>query len=105
MMTQPMQTQTPFPPEEQQHDLDQADLDAAYEQRFDEEFMSMNRYDKLEWLQETCSEQFNRNLLHNIVSIMSDQEFDGIYEYLCRVNMIARTPCQAQRWNEHGVGS
>lgn len=103
-MTQQMQTQTPFPPE--QHDeLDQADYDAAYEQRFEEEFRSMDRYDKLEWLLETCSEEFKRNLLHNIVASMSDHDFDGIYHYLCRVNMIARTPCELDRWNELGPGA
>jgi len=104
-MTQPMQTQTPFPPEQLDEDLDQADMDAAYQQRFDEEFQSMNRYDKLEWLQEICSEEFNRNLLHNIVASMHDQEFDGIFQYLCQVNMIARTPCELERWNQFGAGS
>lgn len=104
-MTQPMQTQTPFPPEQHDEDLDQADLDAAYQQRFDEEFRSMDRYDKLEWLLETCSEEFKRNLLHNIVASMTNDEFDGTYHYLCRVNMIARTPCEMERWNEHGVGA
>jgi len=104
-MTQPMQTQTPFPPEQHDEDLDQADMDAAYQQRFDEEFRSMDRHEKLEWLQETCSEEFSRNLLNNIVASMTDQDFDGIYQYLCRCWSIARTPCELERWNEHGVGS
>lgn len=96
---------TPEQVEQQFEELDQEDLDEAYRQRLGEEMRSMDRFDKLDWLLETCSKEFTSNLLHNLVASMTDDEFNGHYHWLCRVNSIARTPSEAERWAEFGVGA
>jgi len=81
------------------------DADAAYRAERDSQIREMDRYDKLDWLLGTSSEAFKQNLLHNIVASMSDDEFDGTFHYLCRVNMIARCPAEMERWERHGAGA
>ena len=54
------------------------------------EYQTWNRYEKLDFLLETCSEQFKHNLLDKIVSSMSEHEFEETYEYICRTEDIAR---------------
>ena len=49
-----------------------------------------NRYEKLDFLLDTCSADFKEGLLDKIVSSMSEQEFDNTYEYICRTEGIAR---------------
>ncbi len=44
----------------------------------------MNRHDKLDWLKETCSENHvNEQVLTELVSWMSEDEFDEFYEFHC----------------------
>jgi hypothetical protein len=51
----------------------------------------MNRFEKIEWLKETCSKDFIENdLLTNIVMWMSEEEFNMFYDSLCRNFDIAR---------------
>lgn len=54
------------------------------------EYQTWNRWEKIDFLLETCSEQFKHQLLDKIVSSMSEQEFDNTYEYICRTEGIAR---------------
>lgn len=53
----------------------------------------MNRYDKLEWLQETCSKDFLENhLMNEMVRWMGEDDFEAFYDHLCRNWDIARDP-------------
>ena len=49
-----------------------------------------NRYDKLDFLLDTCSADFKEGLLDKIVSSMSEEEFAETYEYICRTEGLAR---------------
>ena len=49
-----------------------------------------NRWDKLDFLLDTCGQEFKEGLLDKIVSSMTDQEFAETYEYICRTEGIAR---------------
>ena len=49
-----------------------------------------NRWDKLDFLLDTCGEEFKEGLLDKIVSSMTDKEFAETYEYICRTEGIAR---------------
>ena len=51
----------------------------------------MNRYDKLEWLKETCSKDFiENNLMDEMVRWMGEDDFEAFYDHLCRNWGIAR---------------
>jgi len=51
----------------------------------------MNRYDKLEWLKETCSKDFiENNLMDEMVRWMGEDDFEAFYDHLCRCWDIAR---------------
>ena len=52
----------------------------------------MNRFEKLEWLQEMCTESFASTLLDEMVQWMGEKEFDEFYNHLCRNHDIPRTP-------------
>lgn len=49
-----------------------------------------NRFEKLDFLLDTCSADFKDGLLDKIVSSMTDREFAETYEYICRTEGIAR---------------
>lgn len=49
-----------------------------------------NRFEKLDFLLETCFAEFKEGLLDKIVSSMNDREFAETYEYICRTEGIAR---------------
>ena len=49
-----------------------------------------NRFEKLDFLLDTCSAEFKEALLDKIVSSMTDREFAETYEYICRTEGIAR---------------
>ena len=49
-----------------------------------------NRYEKLDFLLETCFAEFKEGLLDKIVSSMSEQEFTETYEYICTTEGLAR---------------
>ena len=48
-----------------------------------------NRWDKLDFLLDTCGQEFKEGLLDKIVSSMTDKEFAETYEYICRTEGIA----------------
>lgn len=53
-------------------------------------YKDWNRYDMLDFLLETTSEDFKHTLLDKIVTSMSNEEFVEIYEFICRTEGIAR---------------
>lgn len=53
----------------------------------------MNRYEKLDWLRESCGENFIREtLVDEMVRWMGEDDFDKFYQHLCSCWEIARTP-------------
>ena len=53
----------------------------------------MNRHEKLEWLKETCSQDFVENqLMDAMVQWMGEDDFNEFYDHLCRNWEIARSP-------------
>ena len=54
---------------------------------------SYNRFDKMEWLQETCSAEFKTDtLLHELVLWMGENDFERFYDKLCGDYCIKRDP-------------
>lgn len=49
-----------------------------------------NRWDKLDFLLDTCGQEFKEGLLDKIVSSMTDKEFAETYEHICTTEGIAR---------------
>ena len=49
-----------------------------------------NRYQKLDFLLDTCSAEFKESLLDKIVCSMSEDEFSETYEYITRTEGVAR---------------
>lgn len=45
----------------------------------------MDRYDKMEWLLETCSSEFIKDcrFLQEMVSWMGEKDFNEFYEHVC----------------------
>ena len=87
-----MTHQSPFPPE--QHMTTNNNTP---------EYQTWNRWEKIDFLMETCGEQFKHQLLDKIVSSMSEQEFDNTYEYICRTEGIARDYQELQQLTEENA--
>lgn len=54
--------------------------------------MTYTRHDKMEWLEETCGEQFLFTVLDELVRWTSEKDFEEFYAYLCRNWEIKRDP-------------
>lgn len=53
----------------------------------------MNRYEKLEWLEQTCSEKFMKEeFVLEMVRWMGEDDFEQFYDQLCRNWDIAKSP-------------
>ena len=53
--------------------------------------VTMNRYEKLEWLEQTCSEKFMKEeFVLELVGWMGEDGFEEFYDHLCRNWDIAR---------------
>lgn len=53
----------------------------------------MNRYEKLEWLEQICSEKFMKEeFVLEMVRWMGESDFEDFYDHLCRNWDIARSP-------------
>jgi hypothetical protein len=53
----------------------------------------MNRYEKLEWLEQVCSEKFMKEeFVLEMVRWMGENEFEEFYDHLCRNWEIAKGP-------------
>lgn len=51
----------------------------------------MTRYEKFEYLQEICSEQFMKeNFVLELINWMSEDDFDKFYNHLCRMHDIPK---------------
>jgi hypothetical protein len=43
-----------------------------------------NRFDKLQWLRESCSEEFvNTTIVDEMVNWMGEDDFNDFYDHLC----------------------
>ena len=53
----------------------------------------MDRFEKMEWLRETCTEEFVKtSIIDEMVMFMSDEYFAQFYEHLCSCWNIAESP-------------
>ena len=53
----------------------------------------MDRFEKLEWLRESCTQEFvQETLLEEMARWMGEDEFTKMYEWLCTHWDIAETP-------------
>lgn len=53
----------------------------------------MDRFEKLDWLTETCGEEFLKDTFVNeVVRWMGERDFEEFYDHLCRMWEIARSP-------------
>ena len=61
------------------------------------EHKSWDRFQKLEFLQQTTTTQFQESLLDQIVSSMTEDEFSDTYEYITRMHGLARDYQELER--------
>lgn len=67
------------------------DVDEAWEAG-NEWVQATNRWDKLEYLEETCSSDFlEKTLLHEVVKFMGEDDFNEFFDHLRR-NWEIKTP-------------
>ena len=109
-MTQPMTQQTPFEalPAVVTDDLDPADYAEADAQRVSEDhtrssdaqYKRWTRFEQLEFLRETTTETFQRDLLNEVIANMSDEEFEKTYEYITRMWGMARDYDELERMRQ-----
>lgn len=64
------------------------------------EHKTWTRFQKLEFLQETTTQQFQNTLLDQIVSSMSEEEFTETYEYITRMHGLARDHQELARYSQ-----
>jgi hypothetical protein len=107
-MTQPMTEQQSFPPPEHADDLDEADYAMADRQRTGEDhtrsiaaqYKTWDRFEQLEFLKETTTETFQQMLLEELVASMTNDEFSAAYEYITRMNGMARDYQELDRMSQ-----
>ncbi len=74
-------------------------IDEAYEAG--SEWMdTANRFEKLDYLMETCSIEFKDNFLNEIVQWMGEEDFSEFFKHLCR-NWDIKTPQELAYQMEH----
>lgn len=84
-MTQPMTHQTPFPPESH---------------HMTPEYTTWDRMEQLEFLLDTTTQEFQHGLLQEIVTSMSDDEFQDIFEHITRMHGLARDYQELDRMSQ-----
>lgn len=84
-MTQPMTQQTAFPPEPHVTTP---------------EYKTWDRFEQLDFLQQTTTQEFQHGLLDMIVRSMSDDEFQQTFEYITRMNGLARDYQELERMSQ-----
>ena len=84
-MTQPMTQQTTFPPEPHVTTP---------------EYKTWDRFEQLDFLQQTTTQEFQHGLLDMIVRSMSDDEFQQTFEYITRMNGLARDYQELDRMSQ-----
>ena len=66
----------------------------------------MNRFEKLCWLEDTCSQDFLKEvLLLELVRWMDEDEFEAFYNHLCRNWVIARDAEEIARGSTTSTGT
>ena len=103
-----MTQQQTFSPPEHADDLDEADYAMADRQRAGEdhtrliaaEYKTWDRFEQLEFLQQTTTEQFQKMLLQELVASMTNDEFMAAYEYITRMNGMARDYQELERMSQ-----
>ena len=55
------------------------------------EHETMNRFDKMEFLKETCHEEIPTNFLNEMVSWMGEEDFSKFYDHFCSCWDICRS--------------
>ena len=80
-----MTQQTPFPPEPHVTTP---------------EYKSWDRFEQLDFLQQTTTQEFQHGLLDMIVRSMSDDEFQETFEYITRMNGLARDYQELHRMSQ-----
>lgn len=57
----------------------------------------MNRFEKLDWLEQTTSENFMKEeFVLEMIRWMGEDDFDEFYDHLCRNWNIAKTPTELE---------
>ena len=84
-MTQPMTQQTAFPPEPHMTTP---------------EYKSWDRFEQLDFLRQTTTAEFQAGLLDEMVSSMSDHEFQQTFEYITRMHGLARDYQELDRMSQ-----
>lgn len=64
------------------------------------EYKTWNRFEQLEFLRDTTTQHFQDNLLDYVVASMSDKEFLETFEYITRVNGMARDYQELDRMSQ-----
>ena len=64
------------------------------------EYKTWNRFEQLEFLRNTTTQHFQDNLLDYVVASMSDKEFLETFEYITRVNGMARDYQELDRMSQ-----
>lgn len=64
------------------------------------EYKTWSRYDKLDFLLDTCSEQFKAGLLDEIVNSMTEDQFTETYEHITRMHGLARDYQEMDRMSQ-----
>lgn len=64
------------------------------------EYKTWNRFEQLEFLRDTTTQHFQDNLLDYVVASMSDKEFLKTFEYITRVNGMARDYQELDRMSQ-----
>ena len=84
-MTQPMTQQTAFPPENHMNTP---------------EYKTWDRFEQLNFLQQTTTTEFQNSLLTEVVASMSNDEFRQTFEYITRMNGLARDYQELERMSQ-----
>lgn len=57
----------------------------------------MNRFEKMDWLEQTCSENFMKEeFVLEMIRWMGEDDFDKFYDHLCSNWNIAKTPTELE---------
>lgn len=64
------------------------------------EYKTWDRFEQLDFLQQTTTQEFQHGLLDMIVRSMSDDEFQQTFEYITRMNGLARDYQELDRMSQ-----
>jgi uncharacterized protein YeeX (DUF496 family) len=64
------------------------------------EYKTWDRFEQLDFLQQTTTQEFQHGLLQEIVTSMSDDEFQQTFEYITRMHGLARDYQELERMSQ-----